>query len=220
MSLEAIDYVTHLAPPLDCLIGGDFNAHHDIFEPGAPSQPNGQELARRANTSGMDFIGTPGTPTQVFGHVLDLTFSNISFARAVVRPHRHSGTVAQTMRHRSLLTLGRGVVPLDQFDYRIPESELGKFAGLIQNGIASLPDTKLLTTYAEVDSYAAALQEVFDPAIRTTSKPNRGQGSPAGRAGRPVSARTPTLITCASATPQTGKLLIVRATSSSYDSAG
>src|SRR5438045_559632 len=34
LSLDVIDYITHLAPPLNCLVGGDFNAWHDMFEPG------------------------------------------------------------------------------------------------------------------------------------------------------------------------------------------
>jgi hypothetical protein len=31
---EVIDYVNHLSPPSKCLVGGDFNAWHDMFEPG------------------------------------------------------------------------------------------------------------------------------------------------------------------------------------------
>ena len=30
LSLDIIDYVTHLAPPPNCLVGGDFNAWHDF----------------------------------------------------------------------------------------------------------------------------------------------------------------------------------------------
>ena len=28
-----IDYVTRLVPPPRCIVGGDFNAYHDFFEP-------------------------------------------------------------------------------------------------------------------------------------------------------------------------------------------
>ena len=35
LSLEVIQYITHLVLPSNCLVGGDFNVRHDIFEPGA-----------------------------------------------------------------------------------------------------------------------------------------------------------------------------------------
>lgn len=115
---QVLDYVTHLSPPPSPLIGGDFNAWNDMFEPGVQPKHQGAELARWSSESNMDFIGTPGDPTQRSGHVLDLTFSNIPFAQ--------SPDAART----------------------IPDSDLPKFAGLIQNGIASL--TPLNNTLAEV----------------------------------------------------------------------
>src|SRR5271168_4068937 len=68
LSHDVIDYVTHLAPPTNCLVGGDFNAWHDTFEPGVQSAHQGAELARWSSDSCMDFIGTPGELTQTAGH--------------------------------------------------------------------------------------------------------------------------------------------------------
>ena len=73
LSLDVIDYVTHLAPPPNCLVRGDFNAWHDMFEPGVLPTHQGPELASWSASSGMDFIGAPGESTQRLGHVLDLS---------------------------------------------------------------------------------------------------------------------------------------------------
>ena len=176
LSLEVIDYVTHLAPPSNCLIGGDFNAWHDMFEPGVQPVHQGAELARWASDSGMDYIGTPGDPTQRAGHVLDLTFSNIPFAHTIIKPDMHSGSDHETQ----VTTIpGRGSVPLEQYHYRVPETELDKFAGLVQIGAARLPDVWSLTEPEQVDGFAVSLAEVIRSAIQAVGKPDRGGGSPA-----------------------------------------
>ena len=137
LKLEVIDYVTHLSPPSKCLVGGDFNAWHDMFEPGIQAAHQGAELARWATESGMDFIGTPGAPTQRAGHVLDLTFSNVPFAQTTIRTDMHSGSDQET---QVTIIPGRGNAPLEQFHFRVPESELDKFAGLVKNSVANLTD--------------------------------------------------------------------------------
>ena len=94
--LEVIEYVTHLSPPTKCLVGGDFNAWHDMFEPSIQTLHQGAELARWATESAMDFIGTLGAPTQRARHVLDLTFSNVPFAQTTIRTDMHSGLDHET----------------------------------------------------------------------------------------------------------------------------
>jgi hypothetical protein len=71
---------------------------------------------------------------------------------------------------------GRGSTPLEQHHYRIPESELPKFAGLIQNGVASLPPLYSTTDTARIDSYATALAEVFSTSIQMIGKPDCRMG--------------------------------------------
>src|SRR6187402_2443992 len=55
-----LEYITNLRPPAKCLIGGDFNVHHDHFEPGVETHGRGGELVRWSVDSMMDFIGEPG----------------------------------------------------------------------------------------------------------------------------------------------------------------
>lgn len=168
-----LNYVVHLQPPPNCLVGGDFNVWHDMFEPGVTTRNGGQHLAMWATESGMDYIGEPGMPTQNDGHVIDLSFSNIPFAETTVRFDLHCGS-----DHEVLATIvpGRGRAPLEQFNYRIPESELPKFAGLIQNAIPTLPDPWMLQDETEINEYVEALSAAFDSAIKTAGKPDRGTG--------------------------------------------
>jgi hypothetical protein len=61
---SVIDYVTQLVPPPKCVIGGDFNVHHDFFEPGVNTFSRGGELVEWSTDNMMDFIGEVGIPTQ------------------------------------------------------------------------------------------------------------------------------------------------------------
>jgi ribonuclease HI len=173
---EVIDYITNLTPVPNCLAGGDFNARHDTFEPGIADTYRGGELARWASSSGMDYIGEPGVATHNAGHVLDLTFSNIAFAKTEVEEDMQCGS-----DHQTLITTipGRGQVPLEQYHYRIPETELPMLAGLIHNKMASLPDPWLIETPEQLDNYVTQLAAGFEEAIQTAGKPNRGEGTSA-----------------------------------------
>jgi hypothetical protein len=106
-----------------------------MFEPGIQTAHQGAELARWAIESRMDFIGTPSAATHRAGHVLDLTFSNIPFAQTTIRTNMHSGS-----DHETQVTIipSRGNIPFEQFHFRVPESELDKFAGLVKNNVANL----------------------------------------------------------------------------------
>jgi hypothetical protein len=175
-SIVVMDYVTHLAPPPQCLVGGDFNAWHDMWEPGIQPANRGADLARWSADAAMDYIGTVGEPTQRSGHVLDLTFSNISFAYSEIRQDMHSGSDHETQ----VTTIpGRGRVPLEQVHHRVPEAELGKFAGLVGNSIARLADPWDFTSTTQIDDFAEALGEAFTLAIQIVGKPDRGGGTPA-----------------------------------------
>ncbi|RAL64782.1 hypothetical protein DID88_001379 [Monilinia fructigena] len=170
---EVLDYVTHLTPSPKCLVGGDFNAWHDMFEPGVRSTHRGADLARWSSESNMDFIGTPGEPTHNAGHVLDLTFSNIPFASTIVRKDMHTGS-----DHETLVTSlpNRGVQTLEQHHYRIPESQLGKFADLVHLGVSGLPDARHLSDAEGIEHFVQLFTSILDSAIRTAGKPDRGRG--------------------------------------------
>jgi hypothetical protein len=132
-----IDYVTKLVPPPRCIIGGDFNVHHDFFEPGVNTFSRGGELVKWSTDTIMDFIREVGTLTQRSGHVLDLTFLNVLWAQTTVRANIHYGS-----DHKTQVTVlpGRGEIPVRQHYYRVTEANLGRFTGLVEIGTLMLRD--------------------------------------------------------------------------------
>lgn len=172
---EVLDYIVTLVPPEKCLIGGDFNIHHDYFEPGIPTSGRGRELAEWC-IANIDYIGETGVPTHSAGHVLDLTFSNIQDTFTWVRTDMNSGS-----DHETLVTIipSRGRVPTVQYHYRVKESDLPRFTGLVDIGARALADPWRIATIEDLESLTIALENVFKIAIQTIGSPDRGGGSPA-----------------------------------------
>ncbi|TGO06774.1 hypothetical protein BTUL_0567g00010 [Botrytis tulipae] len=56
-TLDIINYITHLVPNERTVVGGDFNAKHDLWEPGVITANQGAQLATWADEQGMEFIG-------------------------------------------------------------------------------------------------------------------------------------------------------------------
>lgn len=101
------------------IVGGDFNAHNDFFEPGVNNMGRGGELADWSNNSLMYYIGEVGVSTHDRGHVLDLTFSNIPFASTKVRKDLATGS-----DHVTLITTipGLGQKPAATPVHRVTEA--------------------------------------------------------------------------------------------------
>lgn len=169
---QALDYVIHLSPPSRCIVGGDFNAKHDLFEPGAITSQGGAELAKWAAESGMDYIGEPGKATHRAGHVIDLTFSNVPFTKTVVRPDLHCGSDHDTQ----VTTIpGRGRQPLEQYHYRVPTDKLPKFVGIVALGIHRVHNPDGLAS-DELETCIDTLTQVIDEGIHMAGKADRGAG--------------------------------------------
>ncbi|KAI1508106.1 Exo-endo-phos-2 multi-domain protein [Pyrenophora tritici-repentis] len=54
---STFQYLTALTPPRNCLVGGDLNARHELFEPGSTSANRGAEIARWATQNDIPYIG-------------------------------------------------------------------------------------------------------------------------------------------------------------------
>ncbi|KAG0152996.1 hypothetical protein PDIDSM_1955 [Penicillium digitatum] len=111
------------------------------------------KLPQWSSDSGLDFIGEPGVPT----HQAD------------------TEDLATGSDHESLVTRipGRGRVPLEQYNYRVPESKLPKLSSLIGTGDRSLPDPSSIETHDQLDQFAATLTALFQDAIKTAGSLNR-----------------------------------------------
>ncbi|RAL58275.1 hypothetical protein DID88_002230 [Monilinia fructigena] len=166
-----IDYITSIQVPPNFLIGGDFNAKHDMFEPGVGSSNQGASLAAWSLSSGADFIGEPGEPTHRAGHTIDLTFSNIPFAETTVRHDLDCGS-----DHFTLVTLlpGRGQGADGNAGYRVTEANLPRFAHAINSGISHLPQPADVLDTRDLDDIAALLTTLFQNAIKAVGKRPQG----------------------------------------------
>ncbi|RAL60100.1 hypothetical protein DID88_000725 [Monilinia fructigena] len=156
--------------------GGDFNAKHELWEPGVIAVNQGAQLATWANEQDMEFIGTPGIPTHARGHVIDLTFSNIPFAYTEILEELHCGS-----DHATQVTslANRGTTEWDQYHYRIKEADLPRLDGLMANQLAHLNNVDIQTT-TEIETHVCELASALDRSIRVVGKIDRkaGKASP------------------------------------------
>jgi ribonuclease HI len=172
---NVLQYVTHLIPPQYCLVGGDFNARHESFEPTVTAANGGLELARWAAAASMDYIGVPGQPTHYAGHVIDLTFSNVPFAQSAVDASMHSGSDHETIV-TFVPTSALGTPHLEQYHYRVPEASLPRFTGLMEIGVQRIPDPLAAQDAAQLDNCVTLLTETVQHSVQTAGKPDRKEG--------------------------------------------
>ncbi|RAL60424.1 hypothetical protein DID88_000199 [Monilinia fructigena] len=159
------------------LVGGDFNAKHDTYEPGVLSATQGATLSNWSQDTGMDFIGEVGIPTHRAGHVIDLTFSNIPFTETVVRRDMDCGSDHYTQ----VTTIpGRGTPPNKRVGYRVTEDGLYTFASLIESGAYWLPKVRHIASDVELETATEQLTDLFQRAIRTAGRPasDRARSAP------------------------------------------
>jgi hypothetical protein len=173
---DVVDYITTLVPPNKCIIRGDFNAHHDFFEPEVITFGCGGELVNWSTNNQMDYIGEPGIPTHAAGHVLDLTFLNILYVQTFVSTDIHSGSDYETLV-TTILRQGRPC--LAQYQYRITEADMPKFVGLVKVGALALANPWNITLREQINVFATALAGVFQVIIKAAGRPDRGGGMPA-----------------------------------------
>jgi hypothetical protein len=155
------------------LIGGDFNAHESIWEPGVVSNNRGPKIANWALQSSATYIKQPGIPTQQYRHVLDLTFSNIPFAATERKRRIRTGS-----DHKTLLTVvpGKKNEPLKQHHFKVKDENLPVFISLIRNRASTLPNPEELSSPLELDQAAEVFSKLWKTAVETAEKPVRAPG--------------------------------------------
>ncbi|KHO10662.1 ankyrin domain protein [Metarhizium robertsii ARSEF 23] len=82
----ALDILLRWSPPERCLVAGDFNAKHYSWQTGRLAG-RGDDIAAWAAESGLGLLNTADVPTNPHGNTIDLAFSNIDLASAVVEDH-------------------------------------------------------------------------------------------------------------------------------------
>ncbi|KAF7568414.1 hypothetical protein PtrM4_130270 [Pyrenophora tritici-repentis] len=155
---STFQYLTALTPPRNCLIGGDLNARHELFEPGSTSANRGAEIARWATQNDIPYIGEAGNPTHRAGHVLDVSFSNIPFARTTVREDMYTGS-----DHFTLVTVSF-------------QAEGERFAGLVQLYTVGVQPISNSAPADVIDASIARITQAIGDAMHAAGTPNREKG--------------------------------------------
>ncbi|KAF4417974.1 RNA-directed DNA polymerase from transposon X-element [Fusarium acutatum] len=172
--IQATNILLDITPPSNCVIGGDFNAYHSLWEPDVPQPRNqGNNIAKWAATHRLAYIGEVGVQTHAAGHVLNLTFSNIPFARAEVADALHSGA-----DHEGILITVPSPKPLTCVQHRlsVPEDKLEAFAGLVSMGLTPIPFPSATPTPQELDDITESLTGALTTAIQTVGRESKKQG--------------------------------------------
>lgn len=83
--------------PKNCIIAGDFNTRHPIWDGRAKATGRSEELINWLQSSDLDIISPINLPTHTRGSTLDLTFSNIQGAKCTIEEHLQTTSDHQTL---------------------------------------------------------------------------------------------------------------------------
>ncbi|XP_044715282.1 endonuclease-reverse transcriptase domain-containing protein [Hirsutella rhossiliensis] len=135
-----------------CLVSGDFNAKHPSWQAGR-QEHRGEDIAFWAMDNRLSLLNAVDVPTNARGSTIDLAFSNIPLADAVVEDHLATGSDHFTLNPPQ------------------PDEELKRFVELVEAGAAFIPTTT--STPSELDNFASALVDLLGCAARAAGRPVR-----------------------------------------------
>ncbi|KAL6405975.1 high-affinity glucose transporter RGT2 [Ilyonectria robusta] len=164
-TLETLDFLDSWTVPGRCLIAGDFNASHTLWQAG-PHRNQGARIASWIDENDLAILNQPNQSTNKYGNILDLAISNIPTAQARVEDH-----LATSSDHYTLsitLPITRPTPPQPS-RIRISDPEdLARLAEVVSLGRDFLTTTA--TTAEELDIAAAQLLDLLQDAIRIVGR--------------------------------------------------
>ena len=83
--------------PRNCIIAGDFNTRHPIWDSRAEATGRAEELVNWMQNSDLEIISPINIPTHDRGSTLDLTFSNILGSNCTIEEHLHTSSDHETL---------------------------------------------------------------------------------------------------------------------------
>lgn len=165
----ALNVLLRWTPPEKCMVAGDFNAKLYSWQTGR-LEGRGEDIAAWAAEHGLNLLNTADVPTNPHGNTIDLAFSNIDLAAAVVEDH-----LATSSDHFTLsLTLPDVAFSSPQVPGKVrvtTEDELQRFKELVLTGIWRIPQGN--ATVSELDNLATALVELLQSAATAAGRPVR-----------------------------------------------
>ncbi|KAM4062495.1 endonuclease-reverse transcriptase domain-containing protein [Hirsutella rhossiliensis] len=129
-----------------CLVSGDFNAKHPSWQAGR-QEHRGEDIAFWAMDNRLSLLNAVDVPTNARGSTIDLAFSNIPLADAIVEDHLATGSDHFTL---SITLPSQALAPLPLCKIRLnSDEELKRFVELVEAGAAFIPTTT--STPSELD---------------------------------------------------------------------
>ncbi|KID83792.1 reverse transcriptase [Metarhizium guizhouense ARSEF 977] len=165
----SLDVLLRWSAPERTLVAGDFNAKHYSWQTGR-LEGRGEDIATWAAENGLNILNTADVPTNPHGNTIDLAFSNIALASAVVEDH-----LATSSDHFTLsLILPDVSLSLPQVPGKVRVTTEER-AETLQGARCrrSLSNTKNTATASQLDTLAAALVDLLQSAARAAGRPVR-----------------------------------------------
>ncbi|KAF5137916.1 putative RNA-directed DNA polymerase from transposon X-element [Metarhizium anisopliae] len=165
----SLDALLRWSAPERTIVAGDFNAKHYSWQTGR-LEGRGEDIATWAAENGLNLLNTADEPTNPHGNTIDLAFSNIALASAVVEDH-----LATSSDHFTLsLILPDVSLNLPQVPGKVrvtTEEELERFKELVAAGAYRVPTD--VATASQLDTLATALVDLLQSAARAAGRPVR-----------------------------------------------
>ncbi|RKK10082.1 hypothetical protein BFJ65_g15382 [Fusarium oxysporum f. sp. cepae] len=171
---DALDTLFQWSVPERCLVAGDFNARHRSWQTGQTTN-RGQEIAGWASENDLSLLNTLDIPTNPYGNTIDLAFTNLPLAEAIVEDH-----LATSSDHFTLSLTFPDVrsTPVQPGKIRVTtEDELKRFVEIVELGATGIPLTD--STPEELDELASSLVSLLTSAAKASGRPARKGGRPA-----------------------------------------
>ncbi|KAI8412291.1 hypothetical protein FOFC_08921 [Fusarium oxysporum] len=171
---DALDTLFQWSVPERCLVAGDFNARHRSWQTGQTTN-RGQEIAGWVSENDLSLLNTLDIPTNPYGNTIDLAFTNLPLAEAIVEDH-----LATSSDHFTLSLTFPDVrsTPVQPGKIRVTtEDELKRFVEIVELGATGIPLTD--STPEELDELASSLVSLLTSAAKASGRPARKGGRPA-----------------------------------------
>ncbi|KAL9561228.1 hypothetical protein ACKAV7_014583 [Fusarium commune] len=171
---DALDMLFQWSVPERCLVAGDFNARYRSWQTGQTTN-RGQEIAGWVSENDLSLLNTLDIPTNPYGSTIDLAFTNLPLAEAIVEDH-----LATSSDHFTLSLTFPDVrsTPMQPGKIRVTtEDELKRFVEIVELGATGIPLTD--STPEELDELASSLVSLLTSAAKASGRTARKGGRPA-----------------------------------------
>ncbi|TQW01617.1 Endonuclease/exonuclease/phosphatase [Cordyceps javanica] len=165
---ETITAITQWNVPMNTIVAGDMNAHHLHWRTDRPSSRCGTKLAEWAEGQGLLLLNEPDVDTTRStpyrrATTIDLAFSNIDQAAAVVEEYLTTGSLHFTV---CIEVLAAETPRRVASRYKVSlGDEMENFVAHVKRALASLQP--LLDSHESIEQTTYSLSNIIETAIRT-----------------------------------------------------